>query len=100
MWKIFSVPCGSALCKFHCILYLNPELIIKKLSMYREDLNFVDRFCASRIPVHAGLYWTITFGMKGRCQVGDRLTVLCFRTSSVWEFVYELSVAGGSYQRH
>jgi hypothetical protein len=21
MWKIFSVPCGSALYKFHCILY-------------------------------------------------------------------------------
>jgi hypothetical protein len=33
----------------------------------------------------------------------DRLTVLCYTASSVvhaWEFVYDLSAVGSSYQRH
>jgi hypothetical protein len=43
------------------------------------------------------------FGMKESNLLVDHLTALRFMASSVvhaWEFVYELSAAGSSYQLH
>jgi hypothetical protein len=32
MWKIFSVPCGSALYKFHCILLFKLYIFVSRVS--------------------------------------------------------------------
>jgi hypothetical protein len=40
---------------------------------------------------------------EGKLNFVDRVTALCFTMSSVvrlWEFVYELSAVGGSFQLH
>jgi hypothetical protein len=55
MWKIFSVPCGSALYKFHCIsnsetclLILKNYSIIRTLASYDRHYDLVVRVLGYR----------------------------------------------------
>jgi hypothetical protein len=52
MWKIFSVPCGSALCKFHCSY-------LAKLRAH-TDLYIYDRYC-NLMPL---LHWTLELAIS------------------------------------
>jgi hypothetical protein len=44
MWKIFSVPCGSALYKFHCIsmflLSVHGSVVVKDAGSIPNEVNF------------------------------------------------------------
>jgi hypothetical protein len=104
----------SLLCKLiHKInVYLLHQNKFNWIAIYSEVLTFALRFTAIGappdarririLPMNQHAWWLITFGIMGN-KFMDRLTALCFKASSAvhgWEFSYELSVVGGSYQLH
>jgi hypothetical protein len=77
--------------------------------LVREDFSKLTSswLCASRRPPAARrililpINQPITFEIKGSNGLVDRLKVLCFTASSaihVWEFLYDFSAVGSSYQ--